>query len=163
MQSVLHRRISTIFIVTFALQEHQLCYNPIMQQQLSFKITGYLIAPHEWLRIWAYKLIGKRYHYRLGDHQAVGTEALSVREQLFCLLFPLGAGMVAAFGFALLWVFSFSVGQYPRQLPAYLWEAPLWHHALHLAWILLLTYTLLFSFYDVLAAFRLARQQRSGQ
>jgi hypothetical protein len=134
-----------------------------MQQQLSFKVTGYLLAPHEWLRIGAYKLLGKRYHYRLGDHQAVEAGALSVREQFFCLLFPLAAGMVAAFGFAMLWVVSFIVGQYPRQLPEYLWAAPLWHHALHLAWILWLTYTLLFSFYDVLAAFRLARQQRSGQ
>jgi hypothetical protein len=134
-----------------------------MQQQLSFKITGYLIAPHEWLRIWAYKLIGKRYHYRLGDHQAVGVEELGVRQQFFCLLFPLVAGMVAAFTLALLWVISFATGQYPRQLPDYLWVAPLWHHILHLAWILLLTYTLLFSFYDLLSALRLLRQQKRKQ
>lgn len=133
-----------------------------MQQPLSLKVTGYLIAPHEWLRIGAYRLIGKRYHYRLGDHHVLRAESLSLRQQLFCLLFPLGLGLVAALVLATLWAFSFSTGQYPRRLPDYLWAAPLWHHGLHFAWILLLTYTLLFSFYDVLAVFRLWRQQRGS-
>lgn len=134
-----------------------------MQQQQSFKITGYLVAPHEWVRIGAYRLIGKRYRYRLGDHRVVEAEVLSVRQQLFCLLFPLAVGILTALLLAFVWAFSFMIGQYPRRLPDYLWVAPLWHHFLHLAWILLLTYTLLFSFYDVLAAFQLVWQQKSSE
>jgi hypothetical protein len=134
-----------------------------MQQQLSFKITGYLLAPYEWLRVGAYKLLGKRYLYRLGDHRVVAAEELSIRQQLFCLLFPLVVGLVAALTLAFVWVFSFMMGHYPRRLPDYLWVAPLWHHTLHLAWILLLIYILLFSFYDVLSAFHLSRQQKSSQ
>ncbi|MFN8492411.1 MAG: hypothetical protein U0350_32720 [Caldilineaceae bacterium] len=134
-----------------------------MQQQQSFKFTGYLLAPHEWLRIGAYRLINKRYRYRLGDQRVVEAEALSVRQQLFCLLFPLVIGLITALLLAGVWAFSFIGGQYPRRLPDYLWSAPLWHHSLHLVWILLLTYTLLFSFYDVLAAFQLVRQQKSRQ
>jgi len=134
-----------------------------MQQQFSFKLTGYLLAPHEWLRIGGYKLIGKGYRYRLGDHRVVEAEALSVRQQLFCLLFPLVVGMLVALTLAAVWMFSFITGQYPHRLPDYLWAAPPWHHTLHLAWILLLTYTLLFSFYDLLSAFHLLRQQKSGQ
>ncbi len=159
-----HRKLVLIVpACSSVLQKYYPCYNLSMQHHLSFKITGYLMAPHEWLRLGAYQLIGKRSQYRWGQHQAVQTEKLSARQQFFCLLFPLAIGTMTALALATLWAFSFSSGDYPRRLPDYLWAAPLWHHALHLTWMLLLTYTLLFSFYDVLAAFCLWQQQRSRQ
>lgn len=132
-----------------------------MQQSLSVKITNYLMTPHEWVRVAAYKLLGKRYQYRFGHHQIMQAESLSLRQQCFCLLFPLAIGVMIALALATLWALSWSIGDYPRRLPDYLWAAPLWHHVLHLVWVLLLAYTLLFSFYDILTAFHLWRQQRS--
>ena len=134
-----------------------------MQQQLSFKITGYLIAPHEWLRIGAYKVIGKGYQYHLGDHSVLPAEELTFRQRLLCLLWPLVIGSVLAFTLAFAWFFSFAWYQYPRRLPDYIWEAHLWHHLLHLTWISLLFYTFLFSFNDVIYAYRLIRQEWGRQ
>ena len=130
-----------------------------MQQQSSVKLTGYLLAPHEWLRTWAYRLIGKSYRYHLGDQRVVSAEDLTVGQRLFCLLMPLGVGFVATLVVVALWVFSFNWVQFPLQLPDYLWQAPLWHHLLHLTWLGILAYTLLFSCFDVIFAYRLLRKQ----
>jgi hypothetical protein len=139
-----------------------------MQQQRSLKVNTYLLAPYQWLRSGAYHLIGKHHCEPIDDHQLGGyhiamSNQLSSRQRFFCLLFPFVVGVMVALGLALIWVFSFATGQYLRQLPDYLWAAPLWHHALHLVWILLLTYILLLSFYDVLMVFRLLRQQRRSE
>ena len=131
-----------------------------MQQQSSFKMTDYLLAPHEWLRIAAFKLIGKRYRYHWEEHRIVSAEELTTSQQLLCLLSPVVMGTVIALLIVTAWVFSFAWVELPIRLPDYLWHAPLWHHLLHLTWIALLAYTFLFSCNDVIFAYRLLRQQR---
>ncbi len=134
-----------------------------MQQQSSVKLTGYLLAPHEWLRTWAYKLIGKSYRYHLGDQRVVSAEELTVGQKLFCLLMPLGVGLFAVFAVAMIWGISAAWGHYPRKLPDYLWEAPLWHHLLHLTWITLLGYTVFSSCNDMILAYWLVRKNLRKQ
>ena len=124
-------------------------------------MTDYLLAPHELLRIAAFKLIGKRYH--LQGHRIVSTEKLTISEQLLCLLSPLVMGTVIALLIVAAWLFSFAWVQLPIRLPDYLWQAPMWHHLLHLTWIALLAYIFLFSCDDVIFAYRLLRQQRRYQ
>lgn len=119
--------------------------------------------PHEWMRIGAYKLLGKQYRYHTTKHQIVCEEELTFNQQLFSLLLPLIIGTGIALIIVAVWLFSFAWVQVPRRLPDYLWQAPLWHHALHLAWIVLLAYTLISSCNDVICASRLVRQQQRHQ
>ena len=52
-----------------------------------WKVEGYLLIPHELLHVAAYRLIGRRCSYRLGDSYVKHIEHCTVRQYPFCLLF----------------------------------------------------------------------------
>ncbi len=104
-------------------------------------MDGYLAIPHEVLHLLAYRLIGKRCRYRLGDHFVHPLETRSLREQLFVLLFPLlvigGAGLALLF----LWAITYVLNSYPLNPLTYFLVAPAWHKSVWIAAVILLLYT----------------------
>jgi hypothetical protein len=105
-----------------------------------WKIDGYLAIPHELLHLLAYRLVGKRCRYRLGEHFVHSLEPRSFRERLFVLLFPLlvigGAGLV----FLSFWTVTYLLNAYPINPRTYFLIAPVWHKSLWLVAVVLLLY-----------------------
>ncbi len=105
-----------------------------------WKIDGYLAIPHELLHVLAYRLIGKKCRYRLGDHFVYPSETRSWAERLFVLLFPLmvisGLGLVSLS----VWVVTYLLNDYPPHPLGYFAIAPTWHKYLWAAAIVLLLY-----------------------
>lgn len=104
------------------------------------KIEGYLLIPHELLHVAAYRIIGKQYIYRFGDLSVRPLEERTVKERLFCLLFPLGVNLLGVLILLVAWFATFFEYGYQQTIWVYLETAPPWHHALHVGWISLLVY-----------------------
>ena len=120
---------------------------------------GLLLAPHELLHVLAFKLIRKRYGYRLGDKRVSPVEPLTKGEHLFTLALPLVVwGVVtvvvysALFAVTAIWMWSHP----DRALP------PLWHVGLGLTCTTIpLTYV--FSCWlDVIKIWRLLSEEPSN-
>jgi hypothetical protein len=105
-----------------------------------WKIDGYLAVPHEVLHVLAYRLIGKRCRYQVGDHFVHPLESRSFRERLFVLLFPLF--IIGGTGLALMawWAGTYVLHSYPPHPLNYFQLAPTWHKLLWGASVILLLY-----------------------
>ncbi len=107
---------------------------------LLWKIDGYLLIPHELMHVAAYRMIGKRCAYSVGDHTVTALEPRSFKERLFCLLFPLAINLVAALVLLLGWCITYIWLRYPLYPIDYLQIAPMWHQVLLGSWLILLLY-----------------------
>ncbi len=105
-----------------------------------WKIDGYLAIPHELLHVFAYRLIGKKCHYRLGDHFVHPLEPRSLKERLFVLLFPLFVIAGTGLSLMVLWALTYVVNRYPPHPLAYFLSAPAWHKSLWGIWVILILY-----------------------
>lgn len=122
------------------------------------KLDGYLVIPHELLHVLAYRLIGKRCAYRLGDHVVNSLEERTFTQRLFCLLFPLlinGLAVVLLLG---AWFVTYVTARYPLNPLEYFQAAPAWHRALFFGWTFLLTYAIT-CLWDVMIAIRLIAEK----
>jgi hypothetical protein len=105
-----------------------------------WKIDGYLAIPHELLHVLAYRLIGKRCRYRLGEHFVHALEKRSFKERLFVLLFPLLVIGGTGLSLMLLWAVTYVANQFPPHPLLYFGAAPAWHKSLWAVAVLLLLY-----------------------
>jgi hypothetical protein len=105
-----------------------------------WKLDGYLVIPHELMHVVAYRLIGKRCAYQLGDHTVKPLEERTLNERLFCLLFPLLINVLAVLLLAGAWMGIYVIARYPLDPFAYFAAAPWWHRSLFFGWACLLTY-----------------------
>jgi len=127
-----------------------------------WKLDGYLIIPHELMHVVAYRIIGKRCAYRLGDHTVKSLEDRTLGQRLFCLLFPLLINGLAVVLLGCAWLVTYYVSRYPLSPFDYFQTAPTWHRALFFGWTFLLTYALT-CLWDVLIASRLIAQKLRQQ
>ena len=102
---------------------------PMNEQQsvksFSYKLGGYYLIPHELLHVLAYRIIGKRCQYQLGDYRVRSLQPKSRREKLFILLFPFVVCWALGFFFGALWLFSaFFINIPPER---YFVDGPTWH------------------------------------
>lgn len=105
-----------------------------------WKIDGYLAVPHELLHLLAYRLIGKRCRYRLGDHFVQPLETRSWKERLFVLVFPLLIISGTGLSLMILWAVTYVANHYPPHPLAYFGTAPFWHKSLWGISVILLLY-----------------------
>jgi len=133
-------------------------YNSLML----WKIDGYLVIPHELLHVLAYRLIGKRCHYRLGGHFVNALEPCTFRERIFVLLLPLIVIGGTAFTLLFLWAAIYWWVRFPPNPLTYFQVAPLWHQSLWVAAIILLLYSGS-AVFDVVIVFRLLLQKLRQQ
>jgi hypothetical protein len=126
------------------------------------KINGYLLIPHEILHVIAYRLIGKRCVYQLGQHLVRPIESRTRAERVFCLLFPLLINSIAVILLLAWWVWSYIIRQYAIDPILYFQTAPDWHKALFFGWVFLLTYSAT-SLFDVILVWRLLTNNLSQQ
>lgn len=127
-----------------------------------WKIDGYLVIPHELLHVLAYRLIGKRCRYRVGEHFVEALDPRTWRERLFVLLFPLLITGGIALVFLLLWISIYLWARYPANPILYFQRAPFWHQSLWFVAVLLLLYSCS-SVYDIVMAVRLLGQKLRHQ
>jgi len=127
-----------------------------------WKIDGYLVIPHELLHVLAYRLIGKKCHYRLGDHFVRSLEPHSWRSKLFVLLFPLLVTGGTALVLMALWFALYVWIRFPVNPIEYFQVAPFWHQALWFASVFLLLYSGS-AIYDIVFACRLLMQKLRQQ
>jgi len=127
-----------------------------------WKLDGYLAVPHELMHVVAYRLIGKRYAYRLGEHAVTALEERTLGQRLFCLLFPLLINSLAVLLLAAIWIVTYGSARYPLNPIEYFQVAPDWHRALFFGWAGLLTYAGT-AYLDVLIAIRLLAQKLRQQ
>ena len=127
-----------------------------------WKLDGYLAIPHELMHVVAYRMIGKRCAYQLGEHAVTALEDRTLGQRLFCLLFPLLINGLAVLLLAGIWIATYSIARYPLSPLEYFQVAPDWHRALFLGWAFLLTYAGT-SFFDVMMAIRLLAQKLRQQ
>lgn len=106
-----------------------------------WKIDAYLAIPHELLHKLAYRLIGKRCRYRIGDSFVQPLQSRTLRERIFVLLFPLLITGGTALGLILLWAITYLLNRYPPEPTMYLRDAPLWHQFLLAAAAILMLYS----------------------
>ena len=106
-----------------------------------WKIDGYLAIPHELLHVLAYRLIGKKCRYRLGEHSVQALEPRTFGERVFVLLFPLFIIGGTALVLYLLWLISYALIGFPPSPISYLSVAPLWHKLLWVGSIILMLYS----------------------
>jgi hypothetical protein len=114
-------------------------YNAAMFSLL-WKLDGCLLIPHELMHVAAYRLIGKRCVYRLGDHAVNSLDERTRNERLFCLLFPLLINGLAVLMLAGVWLGVYVVARYPLDPFAYFAASPWWHQSMFFGWVFLLTY-----------------------
>jgi hypothetical protein len=126
------------------------------------KLNGYLAIPHEMMHVVAYRLIGKRCTYRLGDQTVTALEERSLGQRLFCLLFPLLVNGLAVLLLASLWAATYVTARYPLDPLAYFQTAPAWHRALFFGWTFLLAYAVT-ALWDVVLAARLVAEKLRQQ
>lgn len=105
-----------------------------------WKIDGYLAVPHELLHLLAYRLIGKRCRYRLGDHFVHALETRSLKERLFVLVFPLLVIGTTGLSLMVLWAVTYVMNHYPPHPLTYFGAAPIWHKSLWVISVILLLY-----------------------
>jgi hypothetical protein len=105
-----------------------------------WKIDGYLAIPHELLHLLAYRLIGKRCRYHLGDHFVHALETRSLKERLFVLVFPLLVIGTTGLSLMVLWAVTYVMNQYPPHPLVYFDAAPIWHKSLWVISVILLLY-----------------------
>jgi hypothetical protein len=91
---------------------------------LLWKLDGYLVIPHELLHVLAYRIIGKRCVYRLGEHGVNSLEERTRNERLFCLLFPLLVNILVIVLFVVPWFVTYVTARYPLNPLAYMRTAP---------------------------------------
>jgi hypothetical protein len=129
---------------------------------LLWKLDGCLVIPHELLHVAAYRLIGKRCSYQLGDHGVNSLEERTLRERLFCLLFPFLVNSLVVFLLVSVWFVTYIMARYPLNPLEYFQAAPLWHRLLFLGWFGAMNYagTCL---WDVIFAGRLLMEKLSQQ
>jgi hypothetical protein len=127
-----------------------------------WKLDGYLAIPHELLHVLAYRLIGKRYAYRFGDHTVRALDPRTFGQRMFCLLFPLLINGIAVLLLLGAWLASYLWAGYPTNPFVYFRIAPVWHRALFFGWVFLLTYAATATF-DVLLAVRLLLEKLRQQ
>lgn len=135
-----------------------LLYNQLML----WKIEGYLVIPHELLHVLAYRLIGKKCAYQLGDHYVHALESRTLGEKLFVLLFPLFIIGGLGLGLILLWAALYVSAQYPANPFRYFSVAPGWHQCLWFAAVTLLLYASA-SLFDLIIVGRLLLQKLRHQ
>lgn len=104
-------------------------------------IDGYLAISHELLYVLAYKLIGRRCSYRLGDHFVHSRAEKSLPEQLLVLLFPLFVVGGIRVTLLVAWGTTYLLNRFPSLPPDYLPAVPLWHKALLVSATALLVYS----------------------
>ncbi len=126
------------------------------------KMDGYIAVPHELMHVVAYRLIGKQCAYRLGDRAVIAPTTCTLRERIFCLLFPLLVNGLATIGLLGLWVMTYITANYPANPLLYFEQAPVWHRSLLFAWFILLTYMGM-AVLDVVIVIRLLLQKMRQQ
>lgn len=129
---------------------------------LLWKLDGYLVIPHELMHVIAYRLIGKRCTYRLGDHTVQAVEERTFGQRLFCLLFPLLVNGLAVLILTAIWMATYIQARYPLNPLVYLQVAPDWHRALFFGMVFLVSYTCT-SVFDVMLAGRLIMEKLRQQ
>lgn len=127
-----------------------------------WKLDGYLLIPHELMHVVAYRMIGKRCAYQLGDHSVRSLEDRTLNQRLFCLLFPLLINGLAVLMLAGVWIGIYVVVRYPLDPFAYFATAPAWHQSMFFGWVFLLTYACT-CWWDVLRAVRLLTEKLAQQ
>jgi hypothetical protein len=127
-----------------------------------WKLDGYLVIPHELLHVLAYRLIGKRCVYRLGDHAVNSLEERTLGQRLFCLLFPLLVNSLVILMFLVPWFVTYVMTRYPLNPLEYFLIAPLWHKLLFVGWFLSMLYASS-CMWDVIFAGRLLMKKLTQQ
>lgn len=122
------------------------------------RLDGLLAIPHELMHVVAYRLIGKRYAYRLGDLSVTALEDRTFGQRLFCLLFPLLINGLAVLLLAGAWFASYVIARYPLDPLEYFRVAPAWHRSFFFGWAFLLSYLITCSL-DVMIAARLIAEK----
>ncbi len=126
------------------------------------RLNGYLAIPHELMHVVAYRMIGKRCAYQFGDLSVKPLEDRTLRERLFCLLFPLVINLLAVVLLAGIWMVTYIVGRYPLDPLIYFEVAPWWHSSMFFGFAFLLTYAGTCT-WDVLVAVRLVAEKLRQQ
>ncbi len=67
------------------------------------RINGCLVIPHEYLHVFAHRLIGKKCQFHLGNNYVTTMDQLSLGEQIFVLLFPFFVTLLVALVTLALW------------------------------------------------------------
>jgi hypothetical protein len=98
-----------------------------VSKDLFYRLEGYYLIPHELLHVLAYRLIGKQYSYKWGNHRIFSTASKTHRERLFILLFPGVVCWLFAFFFSILWLLSVFFIDIPPE--RYFIDGPTWHFA----------------------------------
>ena len=129
---------------------------------LFWKLDGYLVIPHELMHVIAYRMIGKRYAYRWGDHTVRALEERTFGQRLFCLLFPLLVNGLAVLMLTAIWMVTYILARYPLNPLDYLEVAPNWHRALFFGMLFLVFYACA-SVLDVIFAARLLAEKLRQQ
>lgn len=134
----------------------------VYNQLMLWKIEGYLVIPHELLHVLAYRMIGKKCAYQLGEHYVHALEPRTLGEKLFVLLFPLF--VIGGLGLGLIWIWAalYVSAGYPANPIHYFGVAPGWHQCLWVGAVILLLYTSS-SLFDVIIAGRLLLQKLGQQ
>jgi hypothetical protein len=110
------------------------------------------------MHVIAYRMIGKRCAYQLGDHSVRPLEDRTLNERLFCLLLPLLVNALGMLMLAGVWLGIYVVNRYPIDPFAYFAAAPPWHRSMFFGWAILLSYTVT-CFWDVQLAVRLLTEK----
>lgn len=102
-----------------------MCYDEIVWLK---RLEGWLLVPHEMLHVFAYRLIGKRCHYRVSNLHVARAEPLMRRERIFVLLLPTAVSGTVCIVLAVAWAVSAYLlaktdSLYPQRMP--LWHAGL--------------------------------------
>jgi hypothetical protein len=127
-----------------------------------WKLDGYLVIPHELMHVLAYRLIGKRCLYRLGDHAVNSLEERTLKERLFCLLFPLLVNTLVILLFLGTWFVTYVTARHPLNPLEYIQAAPAWRQLLFWGWFLAMMYAWS-CLWDVIFAGRLLMKKLSQQ
>ncbi len=97
--------------------------------RIFFQIEGYLAAPHELLHVLAYRIIGKRCSYTLGQRWVQAEEKLTRQEHLFVSLLPFAVAAPVGLPCWMVWaILTIRLGLSPEPL-AYFPVAPYWHQS----------------------------------
>jgi hypothetical protein len=125
------------------------------------KLGGYYLIPHELLHVLAYRLIGKPYHYRLGDWRVTSLANKTEQERIFVLVLPFVICVTLGLFFHFAWIIL--ALSYHTSLREYLLNVPKWHLIFHVLANLCILYSGT-AYRDIRTAWRiLSRSEKTKQ